>query len=560
MRDAASGLSRGPALRWPAGLSQALGRGRTLAPPLPRGMGLAAGLIVAVLLLPPAYLVVRAAEGLQRSWPWLLHPRTWHLLQNSLLLALAVSLAAVALGLPLAWLLARTDLRGRWLWLVLLALPLAMPSYVGSFALMAATQPGGALAWLLEGLWGPGRLPRLEGFWGAWWALTLFTFPYVLLPVRAAWLRIDAALEEAARSLGAGRAARFWRVVFPQLWPSASVGALVVALYVLSDFGAVSLLRYDTLTLAIYVQYAGSFDRSRAALLALLLVGITVALHRLQLAAQRHQARLFRAQPGAPRPAPAVRLGRWQLPAAVACALVAGAAWGLPALSLVHWWWWGAVQGQGGENLRVLGQAVAGSVYLASLAAVLTVVAAFPLAYVTTRHPGPLARWVQEAAYASLGLPGIVLALALVFFGANYLGPLYQTLSLVVLAHMIHFMPQALGPEAAALARLNPHLEEVARSLGHSPASVLRRVVLPLLRPGVLAAASLVFLTSIKELPSTLLLSPTGFRTLATLTWMSAAEGFFARAALPGLVLLAVSAVSVGVMLRHERERWDKTA
>lgn len=535
--------------------------GRRTAPSVPPGLATAALLTTVLLLIPPLYLVVRAAGGLQRSWQWLLHPRIWHLLHNSLLLAAVVTVTAVALALPLAWLLARTDLPRKRLWLVLLALPLAMPSYVGTFALMAAVQPGGVVAALLEPVVGRAMIPRIEGFWGAWWVLTLFTYPYVLLPVRAAWARLDPALEEAARSLGVGRAGRFWRVTLPQLGPSVTAGALVVALYVLSDFGAVSLVRYETLPLAIYAQYGGSFDRARAALLALLLLAITVALHRLQRAVRRRQATLFRAQPGVPRPASPVRLGRWRVALALACALVALAAWGLPALSLLHWLSWWLVGGSGGgEHLKALAQAAAGSVYVAALAAAGTVVAAFPLAYLTARFPGRLARAVEEAAYVSFGLPGIVVALALVFFGVRYLGPLYQTMGLLVMAHVVHFMPQALGPQSAALARLNPHLEEVARSLGQRPAGVLRKVVLPLLRPGVIAGASLVFLTSIKELPSTLLLSPIGFRTLATLTWMSAAEGFFARAALPGLVLLGVSAASVAIMLRHEEERWGRAS
>ncbi|HEY8424636.1 MAG TPA: iron ABC transporter permease [Limnochordales bacterium] len=556
MRSVASGVERaGPLSLRPTWATLRSG-GRT-ASPVPLGLVMAALLTTAVLLIPPLYLVIRAAEGWQRSWQWLLHPRTWHLLHNSLVLAGAVTVTAVALALPLAWLLARTDLRHKRLWLVLLALPLAMPSYVGTFALQAAVQPGGVAAILLESLAGRVTLPRVEGFWGAWWVLTLFTYPYVLLPVRAAWSRFDPGLEEAARSLGVGRARRFWRVVLPQLWPSVTAGALVVAMYVLSDFGAVSLVRYDTLPLAIYAQYGGSFDRARAAVLALLLLLITVVLHRVERAVQRRQAVLFRAQPGVPRPPSPVRLGRWAGPATLACALVAVAAWGLPALSLLHWLSWGLVRGTSGvDHLRAVAQAAASSVYVAALAAAVAVAAAFPLAYLTTRFPGRLARAVEEAAYLSFGLPGIVVALALVFFGVRYLGPLYQTISLLVMAHTVHFMPQALAPQSAALARLNPHLEEVARSLGERPAGVLRRVVLPLLRPGVLAGASLVFLTSIKELPSTLLLSPTGFRTLAALTWMSAAEGFFARAALPGLVLLGVSAASVAIMLRHEQERW----
>ena len=332
-----------------------------------------------------------------------------------------------------------------------------------------------------------------------------------------------------------------------------TAGALVVALYVLSDFGAVSLVRFETLTLAIYAQYAAAFDRARAALLAGMLLVLTVALHRLEQAMHRRAAVWFRTQPGSVRPAPVVRLGRWRWPAVGACVALAAASWGLPALSLVHW----LVQaGPGQEAIGVVAAAAGGSVAVAALASVTASAAALPLAYLTVRYPGPLARWVQEAAYLSFGLPGLAVALALVFFAARYATPLYQTLGLLVLAHALHFLPQALGAQRSAVARLNPHLEEVARSLGCGPLGVVRRVVWPLLRPGVMTGASLVFLTSMKELPSTLLLAPVGWRTLAAQTWMHATEGFFGKAALPGLVLLFTSALSVALMLRYE-ERQD---
>ncbi len=534
-------------------------------PPIPPAIAAAALAVTAALLIPPGYLLVRAASAVDRLGAWIWHPRIGQLLQASVLLAGAVTVAAVGLALPLAWLLARTDLPGRSLWRVLLALPLAIPSYVGAFALIAAVHPDGVVAALLYPLFGKVTLPRFEGFAGAWVSLTFFTYPFVLLPVQAAWSRLDPALEEAARSLGLGPAAVFRRVTFPLLRPAIASGALLVALYVVSDFGAVSLMRYETLTLAIYLQYGAAFDRSRAAVLALLLMAVTAAVHRLELASRRRPgASFYRSDPAAARQAPPLRLGLASVPAVGACALVALAVVGVPAMSLVHWLVRGLTRDSPADSLwglepfATLARAAWGSVSVASAAAAGAVVAAFPIAWLVARNSGRLGRAVEQLTFLSYGLPGIVLALSLVFFGIRFLGPLYQTLVLLVAAHVLHFLPQAVGPEAACLAQLNPRLEEVARSLGKKPTEVLRRVTVPLLQPGLLAGASLVFLTSIKELPATLLLAPVGFRTLATLTWLSAAEGFFARAALPGLLLLVVSGVSVGLLLRHQEQRWGQ--
>ena len=150
--------------------------------------------------------------------------------------------------------------------------------------------------------------------------------------------------------------------------------------------------------------------------------------------------------------------------------------------------------------------------------------------------------------YAGHALPGIVVALALVFLGTRAWPALYQTLAMLVLAYVILFLPQAVGAIRAALLQIDPHVEEAARSLGRSPLAVLRTITAPLARSGVLAGAALVFLTAVKELPATLLLAPIGFETLATEIWRLTSASFFERGAIPSLVLLAVSAVPLALL------------
>jgi iron(III) transport system permease protein len=155
----------------------------------------------------------------------------------------------------------------------------------------------------------------------------------------------------------------------------------------------------------------------------------------------------------------------------------------------------------------------------------------------------------------AFALPGIVIALALVFFGANYAQALYQTLALLVLAYVIRFLPEAVGSVRTGLLQVSPRLEEAARSLGSGPLRVLVRVTAPLVWPGAMAGAALVFMSTMKELPVTLLLAPIGFRTLATTSWSYATEGFFAQAALPALLLVAASAASLPLLLRQEKRQ-----
>lgn len=492
--------------------------------------------------LPLAYLVLRAATTGPGAWRLVFQPRLLELLANSLGLAAAVTAGAVLLAVPLSWLLMRTDLPGARIWSSLVVLPLAVPSYIGAFVLVSALGPGGLLKQFL-GM----ELPGLYGFGGAWIALTLFTYPYVFLSVRGAWVRLDPALEEASRSMGVGRLASFWRVTLPHLRPAIVAGSLLVGLYALSDFGAVSLLQFDTFTRAIYAQYAGSFNRSRAALLALVLVLVTLFL----LEAERRTGAKgisFRQQPGAARPAAPVRLGRWKIPALASVALLVLVGAGLPVGVLLYWAVRGVVQGQGMAAFWGLAR---NSLVAAGLGALATGLLALPVAVVAARYPGRLNLVLDRLVYLSYGLPGIVLALALVFFSAR-LPVIYQTLPVLVAAYAIHFMPQAVGAFRTSFLQVSPSLEEAARGLGKGPLAVLRTISLPLVRPGLVGGTALVFLTVMKELPATLLLAPIGFRTLATVSWLDASEGFFARAAVPALVLLALSGLSVWVILRQE--------
>jgi iron(III) transport system permease protein len=206
------------------------------------------------------------------SWAWLLRVSTLEIIGRTLLLAFGVSLVSILLSIPMAWLTARSDLPFKRFWSIIAPLPLVIPSYVGAYLFVSALGPRGLVQGWLEPLTGIQRLPDIYGFWGALLVLSLLSYPFVYLPVRAVLHRMDRSTEEAARSLGHSPWRTFWRVTFPQLRPALASGSLLVALYVLRDFGAVSILRYSTFTRSIYIQYQSSFDRVSAALLALVLV------------------------------------------------------------------------------------------------------------------------------------------------------------------------------------------------------------------------------------------------------------------------------------------------
>jgi iron(III) transport system permease protein len=512
------------------------------------GLWVVGALVALALLLPTAYLVLRTMDAGESTWQNLLRLRTLQTLLRTLWLALAVTTASMLMAVPLAWLTVRTDLPMRRLWATLTPLPLVIPSYVGAYLLTSALGPRGLLQQLLEASLGIERLPSFYGFPGALITLTLLSYPYLMLSVRAALVRMDPALEEAARSLGHSAWRTFWRVTIPLLRPSLGAGGLLVALYTLRDFGAVALMRYDTFTRVIYTHYQ-SFDRSQAAPLALLLIGVTLLFVALEAQMQR-RAQYVQGVNGAIHPPSLMKLGYWRWPAFLYCATVVLFSLGLPAIMLVYWLVRGVLAGQ---TVMALGLATWNALLASGLAALATLAVAPALSLLVVRHPSWVTMLLERLTYAAYALPGIVVALALVFFGANHAPWLYQSLPLLILAYVILFLPQAVSMVRTSLLQIHPSLEEVARSLGRGRLPVFLTITLPLLRPGLLAGGSMVFLTAMKELPATLLLAPLGFKTLATAVWSAVSEAFFAAAAAPALLIILLSSLPMTLLILREQ-------
>lgn len=476
-----------------------------------------------VAVLPVWYLVVRAG-----SWSavadTLLTPATLRLTLRSLTLTALVSASATVVGVTAAWLIARTDLPLRRGWQVAMALPLAVPSYIAAFVWVEA-------------------FPSLAGLPGAVLVLTLTTFPYVFLPALSALRAVDPAVEEVGASLGRGRGAVALQVTLRQIRPSIAAGALLVALYTLSDFGAVALMRYEVFTWVIYGAYRSGFDPTRAATLSLLLVALAVVLVVLE-ARVRGRAGA-RSGPGVARTGRTIQLGAWRLPALLGLGLVAAAALAVPAVSLLRW----LAEGTAASvNLIELSAALRATLWLSALAAAACMAFAVPVGVLAARYRGGLSRVLERATFTGHALPGIVVAIAMVYVGVTLLRPVYQQTPLLVLAYVVLFLPLAVVSVRASVEASPVRTEEVARSLGLTRGAVLRRVTLPLAVPGLAAGAAMVLLTTMKELPATLLLHPTGTETLATMLWRFMLVSDRASAA-PYAALIVLGAALPAVLL-----------
>jgi iron(III) transport system permease protein len=488
--------------------------------------------LVALLAAVPLLFVIEYAIsiGWEESWRLLVRPRVGELLVNTTRLTLSCMALSAAVGTGAAWLVERTTLPGARIWNVLLAAPLAIPAFVTSFGWVSLTA-------------------RVQSFGGALGVVTLSYYPLVYLPVAATLRGLDPGLEETAHALGLGRWRTFARVVLPQLRPALLGGTLLVGLHLLAEYGALQMLRFATFTTAIYDQYRSSFNGSAANMLAGVLVLCCAVLLTAELAA-RGRHRYARVGGGAARAAERVRLGRWRLPLlAVLLALVVPAL-GVPLGSLAYWM---IVGTSTAFPIATLTAAAATSIGLALAAALVASALALPVAWLSVRYRGRVSTLLERSCYVANALPGIVVALALITVATRFLLPVYQTTVLLVAAYAILFLPRALVSTRAAIAQAPPVLDDVARVLGARPAARLWRVTLPLIARGVGSGAALVFLAAVTELTATLLLAPTGTRTLATEFWSNVRNIDYGAAAPYAALMVVLSAPATYLLTKPAR-------
>lgn len=517
----------------------------TFLSPLQAATIVTAGLVV----LPSLYVVQLAISADAAVWRRLWGTRVPELLSNTLSLSGSVAGATICLGVSLAWLVTRFEFPGRRIWEAALILPLAVPTYVLAYVFIHLLEPGGLLDhWSQRWLHTSFSIIEPHSFTGVTLVMTLDTYPFVYLLARGALLNFNVSYEEVAKSCGASTWTTFRRVTVPLIRPAIVAGVALVILYVVSDFGAVSLLRYQTLTYVVYQQMTGRYDHTAAAILSLLLVAFALIF----LVTERwfrRRSRFYQTS------------GRFQTPRRHrtgpigACLIlmylgfVLGTAFGIPAMVLLHWSI--GAMAEGALDARFLGF-IWNSAFLSSLAATVAVVIGFPIALLAVRRPTRVNVACLQAAYAGYVLPGPVAALAVLALFTNLAPFLYGSIVVLIAAYVIHFLPAGLQALEPAIQQVTPNLEEVARTLGLRLHHVVRRVTLPLIRHGFTAAWVLMFLHAMKELPATLLLRPVGFDTLAIRVWLEASEEYYQLAAPSALLIVLLSLPALALLAARD--------
>lgn len=490
------------------------------------------------ILLPLGYVTSQALQADPAVWNRLWSTRVPELMSNTIWLAASVAFFTLILGVSTAWVVTRVEFPGRRIWEGALVLPLAMPTYVLAYVYSYLLGFGGPIEQAWQVLAGrDARIFSPHSFLGATLVMTLDTFPFVYLLTRSALLSMNVSFEEVARTSGVSHWKTMWRVTLPLMRPSIAAGLALVILYVVSDFGAVSLLRYQTLTYAVFQQMTGRSDNSAASILSLLLV-ILALIFLVTERWFRHRSRFYQTT-GRYRTPQREQYGPLRTMLVIGyLSMILGAAFAVPAYLLISW-------SLSPEALATIDSRFYGFLwntgFLAACAATGGVLIGLPLAYLASRRPTWLNLGCLQAAYAGYVLPGPVAALAVLVLFLNLAPVLYGSVLVLIVAYVIHFLPLGLQSLEPALQQITPNLEEVARTLGLNVRRTWQRVTLPLIRNGFVVAWVLMFLQTMKELPATLLLRPVGFDTLAIRVWMEASEEYYQLAAPSALLIVSLS-------------------
>ena len=511
-------------------------------------LGFFSMLVVLIAIIPLLFIIQNSLQLSTEKWLGLWSARLPGLLWNTLSLATLVALGCFVLGVSSAWLIARRDFAGKKLATWLMVLPLAIPTYVFAHIYTTMLDSDGWLgqAWTTV-FGGQVAIPDLYNIGGVTLVLSLAGFSYVFLLVKGAMLHSNRTLEEAARIQGASPARVFWRINLPLLRPAIAASLALVVLHVLSDFGAVSMLRFQTFTLSIYLQMSGRFDYQAAAGLSLVLVLLSLTFLVLERFFRHRQRYYSNAQSSIIKPEKAstwqqVFIWGW-------LGLIALFAFILPLAWMISWSWASWIDDLIGAEFWIY---VQNSMTVAFLAATLALVCAFPIAFYHTRKRSVLSNSLFNLSTVGFVIPGPVIALGVITFLTTQLPVLYGGLIALVFALVVRFLPLASQAQEAAMQQLTPSIEQAGRILGAGPIENLRRVILPMISGGLASAWVLVFIDVMKELPATLILRPTGFDTLPVRIWIEASEEMLELAAPAALMLVVGTLPAIWLMMRGD--------
>ncbi|MFL2678112.1 MAG: ABC transporter permease [Candidatus Actinomarina sp.] len=459
-----------------------------------------------------------------------------------MLLFTFVVLSSLIVGLLISIILVRFNIPGSKILFTLSVLPLVIPSYIGALTYVSAFSPKGLFVQLFSSL-GINEIAGIEGFFGSWIVLTLFTYPYVVLICSSALRNLDSTVEDAARSLGKNRFNVYTQVVIPRLKKPIIFSGLLVGLYVISDFGAVSLMRYSTLTKAIYSYYEFNINGDPVIFYSSILIVLALLISFIQRGSEESRSANVSGTPKISEKTNLTLRSKILIYTFMSLVILSGLI--LPVSVLSYWLIRGLLAG---NSVRAVFGGVVGSLSVSLLAALFSVVVSTPIIIMVSQYRSKFGNILERIMLALYGLPHISVGVAILFITIKIFPSIYQSFTALIISYLIVFLPQAIGAGQASMEQVKSNYLDASSGLGMSKLKSFYRITLPLIYRGLFAGGALVFLSTMKELPQTLLLRPTGLNTMAIDIWSYASEGLFTQAAFSSFILLAISAIPTYIL------------
>ncbi|MBC8130968.1 MAG: iron ABC transporter permease [Rhizobiaceae bacterium] len=528
---------------------------------------LAGGIAIALtVLLPIVALAVIAVSGTAANWSHLAQTILPEAARVTLLLMLGIALVAGSTGVVTAWLVASFQFPGRGLFAWALVLPLAVPTYIAAYGFNEFLHFTGPVQTGIRALFGFSTrrdywFPEIRSLGGAIFILSAVLYPYIFLTVRMVFLMQGRKVGDVARTLGATRAAVFFKVLLPMARPAIAIGVALALMEAINDIGAVEFLGVRTLTFAVYSTWLNRGDLQGATQIALMMLGVIVLLVVVERLARRQQRYSVHRGDRPQKGREALRGAKAAL-AVAACLLPIAFGFGIPFAVLLGFALQRLEQASDPQLWRALWHTVA----MASATGVVTVAAGFMMAYgIRLTQSRRLSALVRMGALG-YAVPGTVLAIGILIplaafdnavdaalrssFGISSGLFLSGSGFAIVYACSVRFMAMGHGAIESGFSKLSPHLDMAARTLGRGPGGTMREILLPLMRPALLTSFLLVFVDSTKELSATILLRPFDFETLATFVYTQASRSAFEDGALAALLIVVTGIVPVVLLTR----------
>jgi len=498
------------------------------------------------LILPLLYLLVKTTFEFNLFFDFIFNTKILKLSFNTVSLILLVVIFSILISLPLAFLNVRSNMPFAKYLTSISVLPIALPSYVMATTQIEIWSKNGWVHNFLQLFFEMKTFPSFYGLVGSVFVLSLITYPYVYIGLAAMFRRFDYQMIDASRTLGDSSFGTFRKIIFPLVKPTIVAGSLLVSLYVLSDFGAVSLLRFNTFTIAIFNRMYNSISNYgvlEISLLAILFCFLILFIE----SKTKNEARYFSNSNLSDIKKIDLGIWKWILFPISLIPLIFGFI--LPISVLIYWFIIGFGEDTG---FRDVIQPTINTIIISSVSAFFITLVSIPLLITIRKNIRILSFMIDKVSYIGLSLPGVIVSMSLVFFCINYFDYIYQTFIVLVLGYFISFLPAALGPIKSSMTQIDPKLEDASFTLGAGKIKTYYNIVIKLASPGFIYGGVLVFILCLKELPATLILSPIGFQTLATEIWSNASEAFFIKTALASIVLVIIAGIPSYIFMSND--------